>query len=186
MLKLSFHQKKLPANRLVIKSKEVGFTRKFRIFFFVFSFLIIFPVGSSFFVRMKLEHLLKAEVKGNFVPVPGVPTFYFKNADFEWEHKVKFVSGDLKVEYDLFSLLRRSLRIKISGKYLQIKLLGDWAAMEGVQDATLDSLYADLEFDQHGIRELNQVEAKSPKFQFHVKKSENNKARTSFSLGAQK
>src|SRR3990167_3298335 len=83
------------------------------------------PVG-GWMIRERLEKRLDIKIKGNFVPAMFSTVFYLKNARFEWKGKVRFEKGDLRVAYELLSFFsNRGVRIRLSGKDLEMRLLGD-------------------------------------------------------------
>lgn len=124
--------------------------------------------------RKAVERSLEIRLEGTLEPVFLKPAFHLRGAGFTWNGRVRLISGDLSVSYDPFFLLKRgNLRVKISGEALQIRLEGDWARLQGVTDAKLDRLTADLGLDRSGVREIYEIDAKSSQFQFQILKSEN-------------
>ena len=137
-------------------------------------FLATLPLIASWSVCQRLENRLNIQIEGRFVPVLFAPVFYLKDTQFEWNRKVRFEKGDLKVAYEPLSLLsREGLRVRLSGKDLKIRLLGDWARMQGVENADLEKFRADFSLGRKGLNEIYCVEAESKAFQFHLEKSEN-------------
>ena len=136
--------------------------------------LAVFPLAGSLAVCKHLEHRLDIKIQGQFAPGLFTPAFYLKNARFEWNGKVRFENGDLKVEYNPFSfLMPEGLRVRLTGKNLQVRLLGDWAKMQGVEKADLEKFEADFSLGRKGLNEIYCVEVESKAFQFHLRKSEN-------------
>lgn len=139
-------------------------------------FVAVFFSLGGMWVQFQIQKRIHLELRGNFAPVFFRPSFYLRNAHVEWKRKVELESGTLKVEYNPVSLLTgKYLRVKLSGENLPIQFLGEWAQMQGIQKVTLKNFDADLELDASGIREIFYLNAESPGFQFHIKKSENNK-----------
>ncbi len=125
-------------------------------------------------VRKAVEQSLEIRLNGTLEPVFLKPAFNLRGAGFTWEGRVRLISGDVSVRYDPFFLLKRgNLRVRISGEALQIRLEGDWAKLQGVTDAQLEHLTADLGLDRSGVREIYAMDVKSSQFQFQIVKSEN-------------
>ncbi len=125
-------------------------------------------MSSGVWVAFAIQHRLKLNVHGTYLPVPFVPAFYVRGANFSWREKVTLVSGNLKVHYSPIALLAGRVRTKISGQNLRIRLEGDWARMQQVEDVTLKTFKADLEIGPGGIREIYLLDAYSPEFQFRI------------------
>ena len=141
--------------------------------FFLLVLAVFGPAVAGFWVRSKIEHCLKTQIAGTYVPRWFRPSFTLRNVRFEWKQKVEFVSGDLRVDYRPWSLISGGpLRVRLSSGKLGVRLKGEWARLEGVEDLSLDRFEADLGFGREGIREIYGVEALSPRFQFHIKNSE--------------
>lgn len=134
--------------------------------------LMLAPAAVGLWVYGAIQHRMNLDFKGTFVPTVLQPVFYLRNARFEWQDKVRFVSGTLKVEYDPLSLIRRNpIRLKLQGQNIEIEFLGDWAEIQGVENVTLDEFRVDFGVSPDGIREIYFLDAQSPVFQFHVEKS---------------
>ncbi|MBI3306693.1 MAG: hypothetical protein HYZ84_02645 [Candidatus Omnitrophica bacterium] len=147
-------------------------------YLFIFLLIIVIgPVFSSVLAYQKLQKNMKIHIDGNFIPFPLFPGFQVREAYFTWRDKVELISGNLNVRYNLVFFLPSSFRIRVQGRSLQVKLLGSWAAQEGIQNLNLDFFEADLGLDRSGIREIYGIEAISPQFQFRVKKSETLKSK---------
>ncbi|MBI3312999.1 MAG: hypothetical protein HYZ83_02035 [Candidatus Omnitrophica bacterium] len=146
-----------------------------KVFYFALGvfLLVILPVFSGVLIYHKIQQNMKVRIEGNFIPFLVIPGFQVRSAHFVWNGKVELVSGNLNVHYRLSSFLPFSrLRIRVEGKALKVKLLGDWAVSQGIEDIDLDFFYADLGLTKQGMREIYGIEAMSPKFQFRIKKSE--------------
>ncbi len=138
-------------------------------------FLAVLPPAGSWMVCKRLEKRLDVKIEGDFVPAMLLPVFYLKNTRFEWKGKVRFEKGDLRVAYEPLSFFsRKGVRIRLSGKDLEMRLLGDWATMQGVEKTHLEKFEADFSVGAKGLNEIYYSEAQSKAFQFHIKKSENN------------
>ena len=138
----------------------------------LFLLLIDLPVIGSWLVYRRIQNRLDLKIQGQFVSRIFVPVFYVRNASFEWNGKVRFEHGDLQVNYRPFSFLSPAgLRIHLSGENLQVRLLGDWAKMEGVENADLEKFDADFSLGRKGLNEIYWVQVESRAFQFHLKKS---------------
>lgn len=134
--------------------------------------VILFQFLTAFWVSYEIPRRLNLKVDGIFLPLVVWPGYYSPNARLEWKNKVTLLSGNLKIDYNLVPLLlRRSIRIKVSGKNISARLQGDWARMQGVENISIDDLIADIEVAPHGLGEIYKVKAHSPSFQFRIEKS---------------
>lgn len=144
---------------------------------------VVLPSLIGLGVWRELQHRLKIEMGGKFVPAVLLPSFEIRDAHFEWDDKVKLISGHLKVEYHPMAyLLSRgpwipartpaALRITLSGNQLVAELLGSWAERQGLRSLPIDRFHADLALGPRGLDEIFSLEVDSPVFQFHVQKSE--------------
>ncbi len=144
-----------------------------RLFLIAFIFLAGLPVLTSWGIYKHLENRLEIKIRGQFLPVPFAPVFYLKNAQFQWNGKVHFENGHLKVSYNPFSFLSsRGVRVRLTGGGLQVQLLGDWAKMQGVEKAALERFKAEFSVGANGINEIYCVEVQSPAFQFNLKETD--------------
>jgi hypothetical protein len=133
---------------------------------------LAFQLLAGFWVGREIPRRLDLKVTGTFLPLPFWPGFYSPRAGLEWKNKVTLLSGNLKIDYNLFPLLwRRSIRIKISGKNISARLQGEWARMQGVENIAIDRLDADIEVAPKGLGEIYRVIAQSPTFQFRIEKT---------------
>ena len=156
-----------------MRTTETIMQRKILPCFFLLLVLSGLPVLGSRIVYGVIQHRLKIKMEGRFVPQIAKTSFYLKDAYFQWEDKVRFENGDLRVDYSPVSFLNpNGLRIRLSGKNLQVHLLGDWAKMEGVERATLEKFNADFSLGRKGLNEIYWVQVDSRAFQFQLKKSE--------------
>ncbi len=121
------------------------------------------PLALGLWVRQEIEHRLAIKVEGILWPVFFQPSFELKTAHFTWPDRLKLISGDLKIDYDLISLLnQRRIRVKISGRDLQTSLLGEWAESQGLKDLKFNDFFADFEIGKQGLEEVNVLKAHSP------------------------
>lgn len=141
----------------------------------VFLIVLLFaglPPAASWIVFKRLEKRLDLQIKGRFAPVIFAPVFYLKKARFEWNGKVRFENGDLKADYDLFSFFSpQGVRVRLSGKNLDVRLLGDWAMMQGVEQAHLEKFEVDFSLGRKGLNEIYYLQVDSNVFRFHMEKS---------------
>src|SRR3989344_1159700 len=128
-----------------------------------FGFLIIIllicatllPPVLGWVVWRDLGHRMKMKISGRYTPAFFVPSFEIRNVHFEWDEKVKLLSGNVRVTYDPLSyVFKNAFRLRLSGENLSAKLLGEWAQMEGVQDATLKHFHADFLLGKKGLEEI--------------------------------
>jgi hypothetical protein len=142
------------------------------ILFIGLTFFLLALFSSSIlglWVKQELENRMKTEIQGRFSPVYFQPTFYLQDVHLKWKDKVEVLSGDLKVDYDLFSLLGgNSLRVKISGQNISTKLLGDWSQMGAPEQVEFENVYADLGFGRKGLQQIYGLSAKSPVWNFEI------------------
>lgn len=128
---------------------------------------------SAFWVSQEIPRRLGLKVSGTFWPLVVWPGFYSPNARLDWKNKVTLLSGSLKINYNLMPLvLRRSIRIQVSGKNISARLQEDWARMQGVENISVDEFVADVEVAPQGLSEIYRVKATSPSFQFRIEKTE--------------
>ncbi len=120
------------------------------------------PLALGLWVRQEIERRLAIKVEGILWPGFFQPSFELKTAHFTWTDRLKLISGDLKVDYDLISLLnQRRIRVKISGRDLQTSLLGEWAENQGLSDLKFNDFFADFEVGKQGLEEVNVLKAHS-------------------------
>ena len=131
------------------------------------------PTLGGWIVQAKIQNRIQLKIKGTYLPIPFSSVFYLRNAQFSWDDRIQLLAGHLKVSYDFRSLAGRKLRVRLSSRDLNIRLLGGWAEMEGVGDAHVRRFYADLGFGPKGIEEIFEAEVDSPAFQFRIQKTEN-------------
>ena len=141
----------------------------------LFSFLfvtVIFP-AAGFWVWQEVQGRMGVKISGRYSPVLFSFSFILHGARFEWDEKVKFISGDLKVDFEPLSLLSGSLlRIRLQSQNSEIELLGEWAELEGVRRVKLDRVEAHLGLAREGLRDIYFLDVRSPSLQFHLQESE--------------
>lgn len=155
-----------------------------RVFVFLLVAATLMPPLAGWWVWHELEHRMNVKISGRYSPAFFLPAFTIKDAAFEWDDKVKLVSGNLNVSYEPFSFLFARggcalgsgdslLQVKLSGTGLRAELMGEWAMMEGVHgEVPIDHFSAELGFGSDGLREISSLFIHSPAFQFQIKKSE--------------
>lgn len=127
-------------------------------------------LGVNYWVYREVQKRLKVRVEGQYVPSFFSASFRLDRATFNWEDKVRLLDGSLEVGFDPASLFSsRGIRIVIKSRNARIKLLGSWAVQEGVEDAMVDTLLADIVLGRRRITGINEIEAKSKSFQFSLK-----------------
>ena len=142
--------------------------------FLCFVLIAAAPIVGACWVHYELQRRLEMKIEGKFIPMPFAPVFYLKDSHFEWNGKVRFESGDLKIQYNPFFLLAGGgIHVRLEGKNLQVRLLGDWAKMQGVEQAAIENLEADFSLGKKGLSEVYFVDVRSRAFQFKLKKSDN-------------
>ena len=134
--------------------------------------IFLFQILTGLWVSYEVPRRLDLKVSGFFLPLGVWPGYYSPHARFEWKNKVTLLSGNLKIDYNLFPLfVRRSIRLKVSGKNISARLQGDWARMQGVENILLDEFVADVEVAPKGLGEIYKVKAQSPTFRFRIEKT---------------
>jgi hypothetical protein len=130
-------------------------------------------LGLNFWVYQELQSRLKIRMGGQYIPSVFVPSFEVKHGTFSWEDRVQLVDGNFKVTFDPLSLVsQRGIRIILTSKASKIKFLGSWALQEGIEDATVDSMLADIILGRRGLAGINEVEVLSQSFQFSLKNAD--------------
>ncbi len=132
----------------------------------------IIAAGAGWMVNQRLMHRLKIEGSAEYRPEWFRPSYELRNAQVVWRERVKILSGSVRVEYDLLSVLGGVLRVRISGRGVQARLLGEWAKIQGVEETPVESFYAQLGVGREGLRAVEEVDVRSPAFQFRIRKSE--------------
>jgi len=133
--------------------------------------LLATPYGFNYWVYHQIQDRLGIEIQGDFRPDIFVPKFEVRDATFDWEDRVMYEKGDIRVSFDWLHLFfKEGIRIRIESQNSQIKLLGEWAKLQGVSEASIDSLIADLVVTSSGLSDIYEVEARSKDFQFSIHK----------------
>ena len=139
----------------------------------VFLGLSALSLGLNFWVYHEIQSRLKIQMGGKYVPAIFIPSFEVKRGTFIWEDRVQLVDGNFKVTFDPLTLVsQRGIRIILTCKASKIKFLGSWALQEGIENATVDSLIADIILGRHGLSGINEVEIQSQSFQFSLKNAD--------------
>lgn len=147
-------------------------------FFFVFIILSVMLVLLPFFagtmVKSEVSNRLGFGLEGQVRPYLFQAKFTLKQAQFEWKEKIKFISGDLIVEYDWLEwLLSARLPFRVTGKNLKVALLGDWQLKTKSNPADIKCLDALLVLDKNGVKEIGRLNIQSDEFQFQINQAEN-------------
>jgi hypothetical protein len=112
-------------------------------------------------------------MEGQYIPAIFSPSFKVRQGTFSWEDRVQLVDGNFKVTFDPLTLVsQRGIRIILTSRASKIKFLGSWALQQGVEDATVDFLVADIILDRKGLAGINEVEVRSQSFQFSLKNAD--------------
>ncbi len=139
----------------------------------VFFGLSALSLGLNIWVYHELQSRLKIRMAGEYVPAIFIPSFEVRHGTFIWEDRVQLVDGNFKVTFDPLTLVsRRGIRIILTSKTSKIKFLGSWALQEGIENATVDFLLADIILGRHGLAGINEVDVRSPSFQFSLKNAD--------------
>jgi hypothetical protein len=131
------------------------------------------PPVSGWIVFKEIQHRLKFKVAGRFCPSYFFAGFFVEDASFVWEDRVELLSGSVKVEYNPVSVFTGELlRVKITSRGAQVRLIGEWSRTQGVGRAAIDFVNAELGLGRKGIREIDAVDVRSPAFRFEIKNAE--------------
>ncbi len=130
-------------------------------------------LGLNFWVYHELQSRLKIRMSGTYVPAVFVPSFEVRRGNFIWEDRVQLLDGNFKVTFDPLTLVsQHGIRIILKSKASKIKFLGSWALQEGIENATVDYLIADIVLGRRGLAGINEVEVRSQSFQFSLKNAD--------------
>lgn len=130
------------------------------------------PYVSNLWVGNQLQKELDLEFEGKVKPKMFVAAFDVVDPKITWNERISLSRGKLSVDYQLLDLLTGlPLRLQFSGENVGVKLLGDWAQMQGVEDAVLDKLFVDVAVGRSGLEEVYSVFVKSPKLNFEMKET---------------
>ncbi|HOW88040.1 MAG TPA: hypothetical protein P5561_02015 [Candidatus Omnitrophota bacterium] len=139
----------------------------------VFLCLSAVSLGLNFWVYHELQARLKIRMEGKYVPYIFIPSFKVKQGSFTWEDRVRLVEGNFKVTFDPLTLIsRRGIRIILKSKGSKIQFIGSWAEQQGIERVTVDYLIADIILGRRGLAGINEVEVRSPSFQFSLKNAD--------------
>jgi hypothetical protein len=130
-------------------------------------------LGLNFWVYHELQARLKIRMGGKYIPALFIPAFEIRQGTFTWEDRVQLVDGNFRVTFDPLTLVsQRGIRIILKSKASKIRFLGSWALQEGIENATVDSMVADIILGRWGLAGINEVEVRSPSFQFSLKNAD--------------
>ena len=130
-------------------------------------------LGLNFWVYHELQARLKIRMEGKYIPSVFFPSFEVKHGTFSWEDRVQLVDGNFNVTFDPLTLIaQRGIRIILTSHASKIKFLGSWALQQGVEDATVDFLVADIILGRKGLAGINEVEVQSQSFKFSLKNAD--------------
>jgi len=139
----------------------------------VFCGLSALSLGLNFWVYHELQSRLKIQMGGTYIPAIFVPSFEVKRGTFVWDDRVQLLDGNFKVTFDPLTLVsQRGIRIILTCKASKIKFLGSWALQEGIEDAVVDFMLADIILGHRGLAGINEVEVESQSFQFSLKNAD--------------
>ncbi len=139
----------------------------------VFLGLSAVSLGLNFWVYHEIQSRLKIRMGGKYVPAIFIPSFEVRQGTFIWEDRIQLLDGNFKVTFDPLTLVsQRGIRIILTSKTSKIKFLGSWALQEGVENATIDFMIADIILGRRGLAGINEVEVRSQSFQFSLKNAD--------------
>jgi hypothetical protein len=126
--------------------------------------------GLNYWVFYEIQNRLEIRVTGKFTPDFFRTGFQIKNGSFFWKDKVQLVDGQVQVRYDPWTIFSQNgIRIIVKSDHADIRLLGNWAKWKGVESAHAELLYADFVLGSHRLTAINEIEVRSPSFQFVIK-----------------
>ncbi len=158
---------------MVYKKPKKNILKKLLSVLAFFLALSVLSLGVNYWAYVEIQKRLKVQMHGKYVPNILIPSFEVRAANFIWEDKVQLLAGDFKVNFDPLSMVsQRGLRIVVTSKGSQIKFLGSWALQEGIENATVDSMVADIVLGRRGLAGINEIEVLSPSFQFSLKNAD--------------
>jgi hypothetical protein len=133
----------------------------------------VLSLGLNFWVYHEIQSRLKIRMGGKYIPAVFIPSFEVRQGTFVWDDRVQLVDGNFKVTFDPLTLIaQRGIRIILTSKGSKIKFLGSWALQEGIEDATVDFMVADIVLGRRGLAGINEVEVRSQSFQFSLKNAD--------------
>lgn len=146
---------------------------KKKIFFLILVFILLTGLVPPFVLKHKLEKALGAPIHGLVIPTLVAPLFYVKDVQFVWKDKLECRSGNVWVRYNLVSFFLGHPRLEVSGKNLNVRLLGQWAKMGSEGEALVDNFDTEFVATGRGLEQVNRLIVSSSKFQFRLEPSEN-------------
>lgn len=141
------------------------------------SLMLLLAVGFSpaagWWVLKHVEKSLRVPVQGRFEPHFFQTSFTVRQAQFNWENKISLDAGDIRVGYDLLSLVSSGgITIEISGQSLPVRFLNDLARISPREQVVLDDFFAKLVINTQGLKEVVALRIKAPELQFQVGRQE--------------
>lgn len=139
----------------------------------VFGGLSAVSLSLNIWVYHEIQSRLGIRMGGKYVPAILMPSFEVRQGTFIWEDRVQLIDGNFKVTFDPLTLVsRRGIRIILTSAASKIKFLGSWALQEGIGDATVDFMIADIILGRRGLAGINDIEVRSQSFQFSLKNAD--------------
>ena len=118
------------------------------------------------FVFLSIQKYMGTRVHGFFLPSLSGSSFSLKGARFHWPDKLEFLSGDLRVDYNLLAFVfQGESRVQLSSRDAVIQLIGKWGK-EYSDTLSVSTLFADVVFSRGGVKEVHTIKILSP--QFHL------------------
>jgi len=159
--------------RAASKGSFVKVLKRIALVLAVFLGLSAMSLGLNFWVYHEIQSRLKIRMGGKYVPAIFIPSFEVRQGTFTWDDRVQLVDGNFKVTFDPVTLVsQRGIRVILTSKTSKIKFLGSWALQEGIENATVDSMVADIILGRRGLAGINEVEVRSQSFQFSLKSAD--------------
>lgn len=133
----------------------------------------LLSLGVNFWVYHELQRRLDIRFEGKYRPALFIPSFTLERGVFSWKDRVELLEGNFKVTFDPLTLVsHQGLRIIVESRGIKIRLLGSWALQQGIEEATVDLLVADVVLGRRGLSGINEVEVVSKSFQFSLKNAD--------------
>lgn len=128
-------------------------------------------VASGFWVLKRLERRAKTPIRGEFFPAFLNFAFTLEKLQLDWRGDFQVISGKVRVEYDLLSLVPgRRLRVRIRGEGLGVRLPNPLAESAGTREVKISRVDLEIAFSKEGPPEIYLLKVDSPELQFNLVK----------------
>ncbi len=129
--------------------------------------------ASGFWVLKRLERRAHTPIRGEFFPSFLNLAFTLKNPELDWRGDFQVLSGKVRVEYDLLSLVPgRRLRVRVKGEELGVRFPNQLAGSAEMREVKINQVHAHLAFSKEGPPEIFLLKVDSPELRFHLVKED--------------